>query len=120
MLNGARRLQPLRPKSIHNTISRTSAITLSGNISQLPAQPLRPSEAQKNDLNLAIAARVAFTGFLQIGEFILSSRPQKSSGLRGYQINPGWYQVLPHHVPRPPYLEEKQEPTETSKVLILS
>ncbi|KAJ5349183.1 hypothetical protein N7541_006910 [Penicillium brevicompactum] len=109
MLNGARRLRPLRPKSIRNTISRTSAIALSENISQLPAQPLRPSEAQKNDLNLAIAARIAFAGFLQIGEFILSSRPQKSSGLRGYQINPRWYQVLPRHGPRPSYLEEKQE-----------
>jgi hypothetical protein len=41
----------------------------SGNISNLPAQPLGLSGAQKSGLNLAVAARVAFAGFLRVGEF---------------------------------------------------
>jgi hypothetical protein len=38
------------------------------NISDLHAEPLRLSDAQKNDFNLAVAARVAFVGFLRVGE----------------------------------------------------
>ncbi|KAJ6110880.1 hypothetical protein N7486_003115 [Penicillium sp. IBT 16267x] len=68
MVDGARR-QPRRRKRIRNPISRASVMALSGNISHLPAEPLRLSDAQKNDLNLAVAARVAFAGFLRVGEF---------------------------------------------------
>ncbi|OKP14626.1 hypothetical protein PENSUB_12534 [Penicillium subrubescens] len=73
MVDGARRLQPPRRKRIRNPISRASIITLSSNISHLPTQPRRLSEAQKNDLNLAVAARVAFAGFLRVGEFTYSA-----------------------------------------------
>ncbi|KAJ5976604.1 hypothetical protein N7481_010311 [Penicillium waksmanii] len=44
MVDGARRLQPPREKRVRNPIPRTSVITLSGNISHLPAQPLRLSK----------------------------------------------------------------------------
>jgi hypothetical protein len=67
MVDGARRLQPPRRKRIRNPISRASVITLSRNIAHLPAQPLGLSAAPKNDLNLTVAARVAFAGFLQVG-----------------------------------------------------
>ena len=79
MIDGARRLQPPRRKRIRNPISRASVITFSGNISHLPAQPLRLSAAQKNDLNLAVAGRVAFAGFLRVGEFTYSAADLRNS-----------------------------------------
>lgn len=55
--------------AVPNPISPASVIILSGNISHLPTQLLRLSAAQKNDPNLAAAARVAFAGFLRVGKF---------------------------------------------------
>jgi hypothetical protein len=52
MVDRARRLQPPHRKRVRNPISRASVITLSRNISHPPAQSLRLSEAQKNDLKI--------------------------------------------------------------------
>ena len=79
MVDGARRLQPPRQKRVRNPIPRTSIITLSGNISHLPAQPLRLSGPQRDDLNLAVAARVAFAGFLRVGEFTYSAAEHRNT-----------------------------------------
>jgi hypothetical protein len=79
MIDGARRLQPPRQKRVRNPIQRASAITLSGNISNLPAQPLRLSGPQRDDLNLAVAARVAFAGFLRVGEFTYSASDHRNT-----------------------------------------
>jgi hypothetical protein len=65
MVDGARRLQLPRRKRIGNPISRASVITLSSTIPHLPTQRL--SDAQKHDLILAMVARVAFAGFLRVG-----------------------------------------------------
>ncbi len=73
IVDGARQLQPHRRKRIRNPISRALVITLSRNISDLPAEPLRLLDARKNDLNLAVAARVAFAGFLRVGELTYSA-----------------------------------------------
>ena len=69
MIDGARRLQPPRQKRDRHPILRSSVISLSTRISHLPAYPSSLSTAQRNDLNIAVAARVAFAGFLRVGEF---------------------------------------------------
>ena len=73
MIDGARRLQPHRPKELRHPISRASVIALSGIISRLPTQPTLLSAPLKDDLNVAAAARIAFAGFLRVGEFTYST-----------------------------------------------
>ena len=79
MIDGARRLQPPRQKRDRHPISRASVMTLSENISHLPALPSTLSVAHRNDLNLAVAARVAFAGFLRVGEFTYSATDLRNS-----------------------------------------
>ena len=73
MIDGARRLQPPRQKRDRHPIPRSLVIALSINITHLPAHLSTLSTVQRNDLNLAVAARVAFAGFLRIGEFTYSA-----------------------------------------------
>lgn len=110
MIDGARRLQPPRQKRVRNPIRRASVIILSGNISNLPAQPLRLSGPQRDDLNLAVAARVAFAGFLRVGEFTHSAADRSNTQIfAATKLTRGGYQILPYHGPRPPHFKEKQD-----------
>jgi integrase len=82
MIDGARRMQPYYPKRTRDPITRSAIMTLSENISQLPPHPTTGSTlsaAQKDDLNIAAAARVAFAGFLRVGEFTYSASDRRNT-----------------------------------------
>ena len=68
----------LAKKRDRHPIPRPSVIALSENISHLPGNPSTLSAAQRDDLNLAVAARVAFAGFLRAGEFTYSAADLRS------------------------------------------
>jgi integrase len=76
MIDGARRLQPNPPKRDRRPISRLAVAKVSQIPSSLPLQtpppPLTP--AKRDDLNVAVAARVAFAGFLRVGEFTYTQK----------------------------------------------
>jgi integrase len=71
MIDGARRLQPSRPKRDRRPISRSTVAQVSHSIQDLPQSPPPNdlSPASLDELNLATASRVAFAGFLRVGEF---------------------------------------------------
>ena len=71
MIDGARRLHPHRPKLARRPISRPAVVSVSRIASTLPLQALAPplTPTQRDELNVAVAARVAFARFLRVGEF---------------------------------------------------
>src|SRR6185312_27597 len=80
MIDGARRLQPNRPKRDRRPISRSTIAQVSHSIQNLP-QSLPPNgltPSKRDELNLAVAARVAFAGFLRVGEFTYNAGDLRS------------------------------------------
>ena len=77
IIDGARRLQLVRPKRLRNPIPRSAVIAVSSYLEHLllPATKRLPlPSAARAYLNLAIVARVAFASFLRVGEFIYSPK----------------------------------------------
>ena len=72
MIDGARRIQPPRPKRLRTPILRSTVIALSNYLKSLPPLLDKPPQLPlplRIETNLATAVRVAFTGFLRVGEF---------------------------------------------------
>ncbi|KAK4205823.1 hypothetical protein QBC37DRAFT_183212, partial [Rhypophila decipiens] len=68
LIDGARRLSPTKAR-VRKIISRETVKELSTSIATLPSQPSLMTTKLRNDLNFATACRVAFAGFLRVGEF---------------------------------------------------
>ena len=87
MTDGARRLQPTTPKRVREPISRPTVARISEFVSSLPvptspAAPLAPLAPEARDrLNVGTACRVAFAGFLRVGEFTYSAKDLANSRL---------------------------------------
>lgn len=69
LIDGARRLNPITKIRVRKPISRDTIIKLSASLATLPSQPLEMTANLLDDLNFATACRVAFAGFLRLGEF---------------------------------------------------
>ncbi|KAF4769439.1 hypothetical protein HAV15_008849 [Penicillium sp. str.  len=80
LIDGARRLNPISKVRVRKPISRDTITKLSAGLATLPSQSLEMTANLIDDLNFATACRVAFAGFLRLGEFTyktedLSTRP---------------------------------------------
>ncbi|KAH7114623.1 hypothetical protein EDB81DRAFT_848578 [Dactylonectria macrodidyma] len=69
LIDGARRLTPTTKVRVRKPISREAITKLSAGLATLPLQSSQMTTDLKDDLNFATACRVAFAGFLRIGEF---------------------------------------------------
>ncbi|KAJ3454842.1 hypothetical protein MRS44_013442 [Fusarium solani] len=69
LIDGARRLTPRTKVRVRKPISREAITKLSAGLATLPPQPSQMTTDLRDDLNFATACRVAFAGFLRIGEF---------------------------------------------------
>ncbi|KAJ5400295.1 hypothetical protein N7465_010784 [Penicillium sp. CMV-2018d] len=69
LIDGARRLSPVTKIRVRKPISRDTITKLSGSLAALPPRPLEMSGNLLDDLNFATVCRVAFAGFLRLGEF---------------------------------------------------
>lgn len=69
LIDGARRLNPVTKVRVRKPISRVIITKLSAGLASLPLQPLEMTANLLDDLNFATACRVAFAGFLRLGEF---------------------------------------------------
>lgn len=69
LIDGARRLTPMTKARVRKPISREAITKLSAGITTLPLQSSEMTMDLKDDLNFATACRVAFAGFLRVGEF---------------------------------------------------
>ncbi|KAJ5413721.1 hypothetical protein N7509_000348 [Penicillium cosmopolitanum] len=69
LIDGARRLNPITKVRVRKPISRDTITKLSAGLATLPLRPLEISAKALDDLNFATACRVAFAGFLRLGEF---------------------------------------------------
>jgi hypothetical protein len=69
LVDGARRLNPAGKVRVRKPISREAITKLSSGLATLPLQSSEMTIDLKDDLNFATACRVAFAGFLRIGEF---------------------------------------------------
>ncbi|KAJ5894646.1 hypothetical protein N7495_006337 [Penicillium taxi] len=69
LIDGARRLNPITKVRIRKPISRDTITKLSAILATLLLQPSEMTANLLDDLNFATACRVAFAGFLRLGEF---------------------------------------------------
>jgi hypothetical protein len=69
LVDGARRLNPMTKVRVRKAIPREAITKLSAGLAALPLQPSEMTANLLDELNLAIACRVAFAGFLSLGEF---------------------------------------------------
>ncbi|KAJ5138657.1 uncharacterized protein N7515_003505 [Penicillium bovifimosum] len=69
LIDGARRPNPVTKVRVRNPISRDTITTLSAGLAALPPRPSEMSANILDDLNSATACRVAFAGFIRLGEF---------------------------------------------------
>ncbi|KAJ3453583.1 hypothetical protein MRS44_017830 [Fusarium solani] len=69
LIDGARRLSPTAKVRVRKPISREAITALSAGLDTLPLQPSQMTVDLRDDLNFAAACRVAFAGFLRVGEF---------------------------------------------------
>ncbi|KAI3244694.1 hypothetical protein CBS147309_9556 [Penicillium roqueforti] len=69
LIDGARRLNPITKVRVRKPISRDTITKLSAGLATLPSQSLEMTANLLDDLNFATACRVAFAGFLRLGEF---------------------------------------------------
>ena len=77
MVDRARRIQPPRPKRLRTPILRTTVIALSSCLESLPPPTQERSPLLlplRIEANLVTAVRVAFAGFLRVGEFTYAAR----------------------------------------------
>ncbi|KAI3281148.1 hypothetical protein DTO002I6_9947 [Penicillium roqueforti] len=69
LIDGARRLNPITKVRVRKPISRDTITKLSAGLATLPSRSLEMTANLLDDLNFATACRVAFAGFLRLGEF---------------------------------------------------
>ncbi|KAJ6000957.1 hypothetical protein N7481_001366 [Penicillium waksmanii] len=69
LIDGARRLNPITKVRVRKPISRDTITKLSASLCTFPSHPVEMTANLLDDLNFATACRVAFAGFLRLGEF---------------------------------------------------
>ncbi|KAJ5267283.1 hypothetical protein N7478_010091 [Penicillium angulare] len=81
LIDGARRLNPISKARVRKPVSRDTITKLSAGLAILPSQPLEMTANLLDDLNFATACRVAFAGFLRLGEFTYKTEDLKQRSI---------------------------------------